>query len=81
MTTFPPLGTDFPEVGCALVFGGSGGIGAASAALLVQRGCNVVLTYGSRRSEAEQLAADTSVRARSPISARTTSSTYYAPKS
>jgi len=47
---------DFPDTGCALVFGGSGGMGAATAALLVQRGSDVVVTYGSRRADAEQLA-------------------------
>jgi NAD(P)-dependent dehydrogenase (short-subunit alcohol dehydrogenase family) len=55
-STFASAETDFPDNGCALVFGGSGGIGASTAALLVQRGCHVVLTYGSRRAEAEQLA-------------------------
>ncbi len=48
--------TEFPDAGCAVVFGGSGGIGAATATLLAQRGCHVVITYGSRRAEAEQLA-------------------------
>lgn len=55
-STFPSSGADFPDTGCAIVFGGSGGIGAATAALLARRGCDVVLTYGSRRVEAEQLA-------------------------
>lgn len=50
-------GADFPESGCAVVFGGSGGIGAATAELLATRGCDVVLTYGSRRTDAEKLAA------------------------
>jgi len=54
--TFPSAGTDFPDTGCALVFGGSGGIGAATAALLVQRGCDVVFTYRSGRTDAERLA-------------------------
>lgn len=48
---------DFPESGCAVVFGASGGIGASTAALLARQGCDVVLTYGSRRSDTEQLAA------------------------
>jgi NAD(P)-dependent dehydrogenase (short-subunit alcohol dehydrogenase family) len=48
--------SDFPEAGCAVVFGGSGGIGAATADWLAWRGCDVVVTYGSRRAEAEQLA-------------------------
>lgn len=54
--TFPSAGTEFPDAGCAVIFGGSGGIGAATAALLAQRGCDVVLTYGSRRVDAERLA-------------------------
>jgi nucleoside-diphosphate-sugar epimerase len=40
--------SDFPE-GCAVVFGGSGGIGRAVATLLATRGCDVVVTYRSRR--------------------------------
>jgi NAD(P)-dependent dehydrogenase (short-subunit alcohol dehydrogenase family) len=48
---------DFPEGGCALIFGATGGIGAATAGLLAQRGCDVVLTYRSRAAEAEDLCA------------------------
>lgn len=54
--TFSPAETDFPGTGCALVFGGSGGIGASAAALLVQRGSDVVFTYNSRRDDAERSA-------------------------
>ncbi|HEY2206280.1 MAG TPA: SDR family NAD(P)-dependent oxidoreductase [Pseudonocardia sp.] len=48
---------EFPDTGCAVVFGATGGIGAATAGLLAQRGCDVVLTYRSRSEEAERLAA------------------------
>jgi NAD(P)-dependent dehydrogenase (short-subunit alcohol dehydrogenase family) len=47
---------DFPSTGCAVVFGASGAIGAATAGLLAERGCDVVLTYRSRSAEAEKLA-------------------------
>ena len=47
---------DFPTDGCAIVFGASGGLGAAAAGLLGQRGCDVVLTYRSRETEANELA-------------------------
>lgn len=47
---------EFPDPGCVIVFGGSGGIGQASAGLLAQRGCDVVVTYRSRADAAEQLA-------------------------
>ena len=56
-TSYGVTTPDFPETGCALVFGATGGIGAATAGLLAQRGCDVVLTYRSRESEAEELAA------------------------
>lgn len=46
---------DFPASGCALVFGGSGGLGAASAGLMAERGSDIVVTYRSRASEAEAL--------------------------
>lgn len=54
---FGVSGPDFPEAGCALVFGATGGIGAATAGLLAERGCDVVVTYRSRAAEAEALAA------------------------
>ena len=37
-------GPEFPE-GCAIIFGGSGGIGQAIAGLLASRGVDVVVTY------------------------------------
>ncbi|HTK63669.1 MAG TPA: SDR family oxidoreductase [Pseudonocardia sp.] len=54
---FGVSGPDFPEAGCAIVFGATGGIGAATAGLLAERGCDVVVTYRSRAAEAEALAA------------------------
>ncbi|WP_280476640.1 SDR family NAD(P)-dependent oxidoreductase [Nocardia farcinica] len=38
------------------MFGATGGIGAATAGLLAERGCDVVMTYRSRRTEADGLA-------------------------
>lgn len=46
---------DFPSDGCAIVFGGSGGLGGTTAGLLAERGCDVVVTYRSRQPEAEQV--------------------------
>jgi NAD(P)-dependent dehydrogenase (short-subunit alcohol dehydrogenase family) len=57
MTPFGVQTPDFPSTGCAVVFGATGGIGAATAGLLAQRGCDVVLTYRSRSAQAEELAA------------------------
>ncbi|WP_420465998.1 SDR family NAD(P)-dependent oxidoreductase [Panacagrimonas sp.] len=45
---------DFPDSGCAIVFGGSGGLGMASAGLMAQRGSAIVVTYRSRRDESQQ---------------------------
>ncbi|KAF3074053.1 hypothetical protein V8C40DRAFT_285230 [Trichoderma camerunense] len=45
---------EFSE-GCAVVFGGSGGLGRASAGLMAERGSNVVVTYRSRSADAESL--------------------------
>jgi NAD(P)-dependent dehydrogenase (short-subunit alcohol dehydrogenase family) len=56
MASFGVQTPDFPSTGCAVVFGASGGIGAATAGLLAQRGCDVVLTYRSRAAGAEELA-------------------------
>lgn len=42
---------DFPASGCALVFGGSGGLGQASAGLMAQRGSDIVVTYRARAKE------------------------------
>jgi NAD(P)-dependent dehydrogenase (short-subunit alcohol dehydrogenase family) len=52
--TFGVTQPEFSE-GCAVVFGGSGGLGRASAGLIAERGSNVVVTYRSRRAEAESL--------------------------
>lgn len=56
MSSFGVHTPDFPSTGCALVFGATGGIGAATAGLLAERGCDVVMTYRSRRTEADELA-------------------------
>lgn len=45
---------DFPG-GCAVIFGGSGGLGKASAGLIAERGSDVVVTYRSRAAEADEL--------------------------
>ncbi|KAK7961828.1 uncharacterized protein PG986_002653 [Apiospora aurea] len=50
--TFGVTTPDFPE-GCAVVFGGSGGLGRASAGLMAERGANIVVTYRTRPAEAE----------------------------
>jgi NAD(P)-dependent dehydrogenase (short-subunit alcohol dehydrogenase family) len=42
---------DFPN-GCALVFGGSGGLGKATAGLLAERGSDITVTYRSKKEEA-----------------------------
>jgi len=47
----------------ALVTGGSGGIGAACARALAERGCRVAVTYLGRRQRAEEVAAETGGRA------------------
>lgn len=46
---------EFPD-GCAVVFGGSGGIGQAIAGLLAERGSPVILTYFSKSHDVESLA-------------------------
>ena len=46
----------FPSTGTALVSGGSGGIGAATARLLAREGADVVLTYNRNRDRAEAVA-------------------------
>lgn len=55
-STFGIQAPDYPDDGCALIFGGTGGLGAATAGLLAQRGCDIVLTYRSREKEAKELA-------------------------
>ncbi|KAF3016539.1 hypothetical protein E8E14_012076 [Neopestalotiopsis sp. 37M] len=52
--TFGVTTPDFPE-GCAVIFGGSGGLGRASAGLIAERGSDIVVTYKSRAAEAESL--------------------------
>lgn len=56
MSAFGVQTPEFPSSGCALVFGATGGVGAATAGLLAERGCDVVVTYRSRSEEAEKLA-------------------------
>ena len=46
---------NFPN-GCAIVFGGSGGLGQGAAKVLARQGVDVVLTYRSRLADAESLA-------------------------
>jgi NAD(P)-dependent dehydrogenase (short-subunit alcohol dehydrogenase family) len=48
------ISPDFPA-GCAVLFGGSGGLGGAAARLIASRGCTVVLTYRSRPAEAKEV--------------------------
>ena len=55
MPTFGVSTPEFPSDGCALVFGATGGIGAATAGLLAERGCDVALTYRSRSAEASAM--------------------------
>lgn len=43
---------DYPQ-GCAIVFGGSGGLGRASAGLMAERGSDILITYHSRAEAAE----------------------------
>src|SRR5450631_306552 len=47
---------DFPE-GCAVVFGGSGGLGAGISELLARRGSDVAVTYHAHRDSAEKVKA------------------------
>ncbi|KAM0481575.1 hypothetical protein ACHAPX_003686 [Trichoderma viride] len=51
------FGVDTPEYpeGCAVVFGGSGGLGRASAGLMAERGSDIVVTYRSNAADAESL--------------------------
>lgn len=42
---------DFPQ-GCAIVFGGSGGLGMGIAGLLAQRGSDILITYRSQERKA-----------------------------
>jgi NAD(P)-dependent dehydrogenase (short-subunit alcohol dehydrogenase family) len=47
---------DFPSGGCAVVVGGSGGIGRSVAIQLARHGCDVALNYFSGPSRAEETA-------------------------
>lgn len=47
----------------AFITGAAGGIGAAAARALAQRGCRIALTYHQRRREAEAVAAEVGGRA------------------
>lgn len=49
---------EYASEGCAVVFGGSGGLGRASAGLMAERGANIVVTYRSKQAEAESLVAE-----------------------
>ena len=60
---------DFPE-GCAVVFGGSGGIGQAIVGLLAARGCDVVLTYYSSPDKVSDLIAKISELGRTATALR-----------
>ncbi|MGV0834381.1 SDR family NAD(P)-dependent oxidoreductase [Mycolicibacterium thermoresistibile] len=53
--TFGVPTADFPD-GCAIVFGGSGGLGQAIGSLLAERGADVVVTYRNRPENGEQVA-------------------------
>ncbi|MDP1839446.1 MAG: SDR family oxidoreductase [Reyranella sp.] len=56
--TQPERLPDFPTGGCAVVIGGSGGIGRAIAVQLAERGCDVALSYfkgGARADETASL--------------------------
>lgn len=48
---------EFPEDGCAVVFGGSGGLGQSIARLLAAHGSAVAVTYRSRKEEADNVVA------------------------
>jgi len=60
---------DFPE-GCAVVFGGSGGLGRGIAGLLAQRGCDVIVTYRERQGQAEAAADDIRRTSRRAVTAQ-----------
>lgn len=54
--TSPERPPDFPSSGCAVVIGGSGGIGRAIALQLAERGCDIALNYFSNIGGAEETA-------------------------
>ena len=51
------FGINAPEypAGCAIIFGGSGGLGQATAGLMAQRGSDILVTYRSRAEESRKL--------------------------
>lgn len=53
--------------GCALVAGGSGGIGAAICLALAEMGSDVVLTYRSRKEAAEEVVGQVAARGRRAV--------------
>ncbi len=55
---------DFPDTGCAIVTGGSGGIGAAVAVLLAENGVDVVVTYNSNHGAAAETVAAVEAKGR-----------------
>ena len=55
--TQPERLPDFPTGGCAVVIGGSGGIGRAIAIQLAERGCDVALSYFKGGARADETAA------------------------
>lgn len=55
MANFGVTEKPFPEQGCALVFGGSGGLGQAISGLMASWGANVAVTYYSKQEAAEQI--------------------------
>ena len=54
--TQPERLPDFPTGGCAVVIGGSGGIGRAIAVQLAERGCDVALSYFNGSARADETA-------------------------
>jgi NAD(P)-dependent dehydrogenase (short-subunit alcohol dehydrogenase family) len=58
------------KTGCALVAGGSGGIGAAICRGLAEMGSDVVLTYKSRKEAAEAVADDVRARGRKAVAVK-----------
>ena len=64
------FGADRYASGAALVSGGSGGLGRASALALARAGSNVVVTYFRNRVEAERLVAEIEAMGRDAFAAR-----------
>jgi NAD(P)-dependent dehydrogenase (short-subunit alcohol dehydrogenase family) len=55
---------EFPDRGCAIVTGGSGGIGAAVAVLLAENDVDVVVTYNSNHDAAAETVAAVEAKGR-----------------